>query len=371
MDQVVLVKGRVDHKEAGSTCLIVQSVEPYAPDQQELERARARAKATAAANAAGAEPLHLSVSADSLSAETLAELRQAIEESPGQAEVRARHPHELRDAGGCASAAPSACATRSRCGPTSRARSASGDATAGGSGLAGGAAAGLRASRPAARRRRRARACGACGRAPLPPRVGPPLPLPSPGVSSTHGRPLELGSRQEGGAASGAELALADVRVAVAVAAQRRHRVVEVQTAEALAADPLLELGHHRVHPRPRADVIAGGEQVARVQAHAEAPLAAGGLDQRGELLEAAPERPAGAGGVLQVQGTVLALGQRLADRAGRPLDRARPRPRSWPSRGAAPRRRRRSPCRSAARWSATAAICARMSRSSLAQLSR
>ena len=87
VDQVVLVKGRVDHKEAGSTCLIVQTVVPYAPDQQELDRARARAKATAAANAAGAKPLHLSVSADSLSAETLAELRQAIEESPGQAEV--------------------------------------------------------------------------------------------------------------------------------------------------------------------------------------------------------------------------------------------------------------------------------------------
>ncbi len=87
VDQVVLVKGRVDHKEAGSTCLIVQSVVPYAPDQQELDRARSRAKATAAANAAGAKPLHLSVSADSLSAETLAELRQAIEESPGQAEV--------------------------------------------------------------------------------------------------------------------------------------------------------------------------------------------------------------------------------------------------------------------------------------------
>ena len=87
VDQVVLVKGRVDHKEAGSTCLIVQSVQPYAPDKQELERAKAKAKATAAADASGAKALHLSVSADSLSAETLAELRQAIEESPGQAEV--------------------------------------------------------------------------------------------------------------------------------------------------------------------------------------------------------------------------------------------------------------------------------------------
>ena len=46
-DQVVLVRGRVDHKEAGSTCLIVQSVEPYNPDQQELERARASLPAEA------------------------------------------------------------------------------------------------------------------------------------------------------------------------------------------------------------------------------------------------------------------------------------------------------------------------------------
>ena len=31
VDQVVLVRGRVDHKEAGKTCLVVQSVEAFAP----------------------------------------------------------------------------------------------------------------------------------------------------------------------------------------------------------------------------------------------------------------------------------------------------------------------------------------------------
>ena len=31
VDEVVFVKGRVDHKEAGKTCLIVQSVERFAP----------------------------------------------------------------------------------------------------------------------------------------------------------------------------------------------------------------------------------------------------------------------------------------------------------------------------------------------------
>ncbi len=31
VDEVVLVKGRVDHKEAGKTCLVVQTVETFAP----------------------------------------------------------------------------------------------------------------------------------------------------------------------------------------------------------------------------------------------------------------------------------------------------------------------------------------------------
>jgi DNA polymerase-3 subunit alpha len=87
VDQVVLVKGRVDHKEAGATCLVVQSVQPYDPSDEEIERAKAKARASAAASAAGAKPLYLSVSASELSAGVLAELRQAIEDSPGSAEV--------------------------------------------------------------------------------------------------------------------------------------------------------------------------------------------------------------------------------------------------------------------------------------------
>ena len=91
-----------------------------------------------------------------------------------------------------------------------------------------------------------------------------------------------------------------------------------MQGPEPLAADPLLEIGHHGVHPGACADVIARGQQVAGVQAHAEPLLAAGGLDQRCQLLEAAPERPARAGGVLQVQRAALAVGERLA-RSSRP----------------------------------------------------
>jgi DNA polymerase-3 subunit alpha len=87
VDEVVLIKGRVDHKEAGKTCLVVQSVESFAPSEEEIERARAQAKAAAASAQALARPVHLSVAAADLSARALEELRQAIADFPGPAEV--------------------------------------------------------------------------------------------------------------------------------------------------------------------------------------------------------------------------------------------------------------------------------------------
>ena len=42
VDEVVIVKGRVDHKEAGKTCLVVQTVEAFAPSPEEIERAQQR-----------------------------------------------------------------------------------------------------------------------------------------------------------------------------------------------------------------------------------------------------------------------------------------------------------------------------------------
>ncbi len=85
-DEIVLVKGRVDHKEAGSTCLIVQSVERFAPSQEEIERAGAKAKAAAAAAQAAARPVHLRVAACDLT-RAIESLKQAIEDFPGEAEV--------------------------------------------------------------------------------------------------------------------------------------------------------------------------------------------------------------------------------------------------------------------------------------------
>ncbi len=87
VDEIVIVKGRVDHKEAGKTCLVVQSVESFAPTQEEIERAEAQARAAAANATAVAQPVHLEVDASELAPGALEDLRQAIEDFPGPAEV--------------------------------------------------------------------------------------------------------------------------------------------------------------------------------------------------------------------------------------------------------------------------------------------
>ena len=64
VDQVVLVRGRVDHKEAGKTCLIVQTVEVFAPSEQEIARGRKRAETRPPSTAVTlAQPVHVRVDA--------------------------------------------------------------------------------------------------------------------------------------------------------------------------------------------------------------------------------------------------------------------------------------------------------------------
>jgi len=87
VDEVVIVKGRVDHKEAGKTCLVVQSVEAFAPSQEEIERARAQARAAARTATALAQPVHLRVAAADLSERAIDDLKSMIEECRGTAEV--------------------------------------------------------------------------------------------------------------------------------------------------------------------------------------------------------------------------------------------------------------------------------------------
>ena len=73
---------------------------------------------------------------------------------------------------------------------------------------------------------------------------------------------------------------------------------------------------------RRRADLIAGGEQVAGVQAQPEAVVPAAGVQQRRELLERAPERAAGAGRVLEVQRAALRVRERRGEHLAGTRDR-------------------------------------------------
>jgi DNA polymerase-3 subunit alpha len=85
VDAIVLVKGRVDHKEAGKTCLIAQSVQVFAPTDEEIERARARAAASPVPMPTG--PVRLRVDATGLTHGAIEDLKQAIVDYPGQADV--------------------------------------------------------------------------------------------------------------------------------------------------------------------------------------------------------------------------------------------------------------------------------------------
>jgi DNA polymerase-3 subunit alpha len=87
VDKVVIVKGRVDHKEAGKTCLVVQSVEGFSPSAEEIERARTQARSAEQSARALAKPVRLRIAAGELTHAVIEALRQAIEDFPGPAEV--------------------------------------------------------------------------------------------------------------------------------------------------------------------------------------------------------------------------------------------------------------------------------------------
>jgi DNA polymerase-3 subunit alpha len=83
VDSVVLVRGRVDHKDADKTCLVVQTAEPFAPSPEEVERA----KATAATRKVGPLPLHVRLDAAGLPASVIDDLKHLLANYPGDSEV--------------------------------------------------------------------------------------------------------------------------------------------------------------------------------------------------------------------------------------------------------------------------------------------
>jgi len=87
VDQVVLVRGRVDHKEAGKTCIIVQSVEVFAPSEQEIEDARKQADADARTAVSLARPMSVRVDLAGVSPSAIEEVKQLVGDYPGPAEV--------------------------------------------------------------------------------------------------------------------------------------------------------------------------------------------------------------------------------------------------------------------------------------------
>ena len=95
-----------------------------------------------------------------------------------------------------------------------------------------------------------------------------------------------------------------------------------MQRAHGAAAERARGLAQHCAQLLGRADVVAGGEQVAGVEAHAEPLARAGRVDQLGELVERAPERAAGSCRVLEVQLAAFAVGERRGDRLAGARDR-------------------------------------------------
>jgi DNA polymerase III subunit alpha len=83
VDEVVLVRGRVDHKDASKTCVVVQSVEPFRPTAEQVESARE----AAAARSTGPQPVTVNLDAGTLPATVIDELKHVFENFPGESQV--------------------------------------------------------------------------------------------------------------------------------------------------------------------------------------------------------------------------------------------------------------------------------------------
>jgi DNA polymerase-3 subunit alpha len=82
-DSIVLVRGRVDHKDRETTCIVVQQVERFEPTAEEVEQAREQA----ARRPAVPSPLRLRLDATALAASVLSDLKDVLAGFPGESEV--------------------------------------------------------------------------------------------------------------------------------------------------------------------------------------------------------------------------------------------------------------------------------------------
>jgi DNA polymerase-3 subunit alpha len=82
-DSIVLVRGRVDHKDRDKTCVVAQQVERFEPSQEEV----AQAQEEAAKQVVAPTALRLCLDATSLPATMLGELKDVLAGFPGESEV--------------------------------------------------------------------------------------------------------------------------------------------------------------------------------------------------------------------------------------------------------------------------------------------
>jgi DNA polymerase-3 subunit alpha len=83
-DEIVLVRGRVDHKDANKVCVVVQDVQRFDPSEAEIEKAKAHLAERAAA--APPPPVRLRVDARRLHETVIDELRDVLARYPGETE---------------------------------------------------------------------------------------------------------------------------------------------------------------------------------------------------------------------------------------------------------------------------------------------
>ena len=82
-DSIVLVRGKVDHKDRDKTCLVAQQIESFAPSEQEVLKAQVEAAKPALTPAA----LRLRLDATALPATALGELKDLLAGFPGESDV--------------------------------------------------------------------------------------------------------------------------------------------------------------------------------------------------------------------------------------------------------------------------------------------
>jgi DNA polymerase-3 subunit alpha len=82
-DSIVLVRGRVDHKDRDKTCIVAQQIEPFRPSAEEVSEAEERE----ARQSATPSPLRLRLDATALAASVLGDLKDVLTGFPGDCEV--------------------------------------------------------------------------------------------------------------------------------------------------------------------------------------------------------------------------------------------------------------------------------------------